>query len=293
MATYEEHRQQHVDGVFTLRSDRLETDQFSDLQIDFLQRLVNTISVGYARWRELLRLERDRTVQRMRAEVQAMQQGDDIIDLMGLLWEELHRVGLDFHYVSITVGDEGDDDVHLYMVWHRKFRDTVAAPYTLLRADITPTADVYYKRIPRRIWNEYHTEFTGVRQFTNEEVPAYVERTIRMWRAGEAGDGRPATPVHAWVLMAAHLPQGRIVLAQFQEAPESPAASSPPKTWKSSKPLPRPWAWALPASSTSSGWSATIGTWRSSSPWTGCEPKWPPCARAATSPKWRCSWASS
>ena len=63
-------------GVFTLRSDRLETDQFSDLQIDFLQRLVNTISVGYARWRELLRLERDRTVQRMRAEVQAMQQGD-------------------------------------------------------------------------------------------------------------------------------------------------------------------------------------------------------------------------
>ena len=62
-------------GVFTLRTDRQQVDPFSDVQVSFLKRLVRTVSVGYARYREFLRLELDRTVQHMRAEVQAIGAG--------------------------------------------------------------------------------------------------------------------------------------------------------------------------------------------------------------------------
>lgn len=168
-------------GVFTLRTDRQQVDPFSAPQVDFLERLVRTISVGYTRYREFLRLERDRTVQRMRAEVQAMRQGNDIIDLMGLLWDELHRVGIDFHYMSIAVSEEEEDDVQLYGVWHRnagrQLRGAATSKYPILRADVTESADLYHRQVPRPLWGKCYTEFSGVHRVTKQDVAAYAERT--------------------------------------------------------------------------------------------------------------------
>lgn len=218
-------------GVFTLRTDRQQVDPFSDVQVDFLERLVRIISVGYTRYREFLRLERDRTVQRMRAEVQAMRQGDDIIDLMGLLWDELHRVGIDFYYMSISVSDDEDDDVQLYGVWDRRFSDKLTSTYPLHRADVTSTADLYFQQIPRSRWNEYHTEFSGVYRVAKEDVATYAERTSRMWQADGVAVDSPASPFagRAFVMMAAHLPQGRIMVAQIQETAESPPPNFTPE----------------------------------------------------------------
>ncbi|MBT6144713.1 MAG: hypothetical protein HOH74_04745 [Gemmatimonadetes bacterium] len=235
-------------GVFTLRTDRSDGDQFTQHQVRFLQQLVRTISIGYARYREFLRLERDRTVQRMRAEVQAMRRGEDIVDLMGLLWDELHRVGIDFDYMSISVSDGEDDDVHLYGVWDRRMRDTVASTYPLYRADISSTADLYYRQIPRPLWEETSTDYTGVRHVKKEDVAAYAERTSRLWRADHvvgphaiagypsrqgtydgAGYVNTVKGFESFVMMAARLPQGRIVVAQPQWTAQSPTANFTPE----------------------------------------------------------------
>ncbi|MBT6143889.1 MAG: hypothetical protein HOH74_00590, partial [Gemmatimonadetes bacterium] len=221
-------------GVFTLRTDRQQVDPFSDVQVSFLKRLVRTVSVGYARYREFLRLELDRTVQHMRAEVQAMKQGDDIIDLMGLLWDELQRVGIDFHYMSIAVSENEHDDVHLYGVWHRqaglRLRGAAMSRYPIYRADVTTSADLYYKQVPRPLWDEHHTEFSGVHYVSKEDATAYAERTGRLWQAEDvaATDGDPRS-LEEFVMMAAHLPQGRIMVAQSQETANAPVASFTPE----------------------------------------------------------------
>ena len=216
-------------GVFTLRTGRTEIDQFAAGQMVFLKQLVEILSAGYVRYREFLDLERDRTAQRLRAEVQAMHQGDDIIDLMGRLWEELQWGGIYLHYMSIAVADEEEDGVHLYAVWHYdKLRGIVDKIYPLLRKDIAAHADLYYTRVDRRVWEQYRTDIEGIYRVEKEEVAAYMERLDHLWQFDNVDEAiNPA--FHAAVFMAAALPQGRILAAQLQTLPEDAPVSFAPE----------------------------------------------------------------
>ncbi len=44
--------------------------------------------------------------------------------------------------MSISVSDDGGRR-HLYSVWHRELRDTIGIHYTVLKPDVTSSADVY------------------------------------------------------------------------------------------------------------------------------------------------------
>jgi len=202
-------------GVFTLRTASPDADQFSREQVEFLQHLVEIISAGHARYREFRDMEREGAAQQVRAEVQAMQSSDDIVGVMGLLWEELHRAGIHFGYMSISVRDEEKDFVHLYGVWHSKYREQFRGVYPLLRTDIAAQADLYYGQIPRRLWDEHHTEFVGIRYISADEMEAYASRISRLWQTEIIPFERVPSAA-----MTALLPQGRIFVAQAQETPE-------------------------------------------------------------------------
>ena len=210
-------------GVFTLRSRHDAVDQFSETQIDFLKRLVEILSVGHTRYREFLALERDRTVQRLRAEVQAMQQGDDIIDLMGRLWEELHRAGIEFQYMSIAVSDGEEDYIHLYGAASGKLRETFDST-PLLKKDIVKGVNLLYRQVPLPIWQQNHTDFVGVRRVENQDIPTYLERTRLLWQV----EGYRYA-AHAFALMTAPLPQGRIVVMQGQMTAQDPPVDFTPE----------------------------------------------------------------
>ena len=210
-------------GVFTLRSRHDAVDQFSKTQIDFLKRLVEILSVGHTRYREFLTLERDRTVQRLRAEVQAMQQGNDIIDLMGRLWEELHRAGIEFQYMSIAVSDGEEDCVHLYAAASGKLRDTFDLT-PLLKKDIVKGVNLLYRLVPLPIWQQNHTDFIGVRRVENQEIATYLERTRQLWQV----EGYRYA-AHSLTLMTATLPQGRIVVMQGQMTAQDPPVDFTPE----------------------------------------------------------------
>jgi signal transduction histidine kinase len=203
-------------GVFTLRTASPVPDQFAPEQVEFLRRLVEIFSVGYARYREFLQVARDRAVQRVRAEVQSMQRGEDITGVMGLLWEELHRAGIEFDYMSISVNDQEGDFVHLYSVWHCRHRGLLnQIPLPLLQMDLAEKGDLYYTRVPRPTWEENRTETTGIWSVKNEEMAGYQARMERLWQVE-----RWVPDLLSGTLFAMAVPflQGRLFLAQFHAA---------------------------------------------------------------------------
>ena len=202
-------------GVFTLRTASPAPDQFAGEQVEFLKRLVEIFSAGYARYREFLQVARDRAVQKVRAEVQAMQQARSITGVLGLLWEELHRAGIGFDYMSISVRDQEEDFVHLYSVWHQ-YRDRLSEiPLPLLRADIAEGADLYYTQVPHQVWQENHTETTGIWSVKQDGLEEYASRIKRLWQVE-----RWPVELRAASAMAAPFSQGRLLLGQFHLSEE-------------------------------------------------------------------------
>ena len=214
-------------GVFTLRTGLPEADQFSDEQIDILKRLVEILSAGYARYREFQQVERDRAVQQMRAEVQAMQSGDDITGVLGLLWEELRRAEIQVNYMSISVRDVESDYVHLYSVWHSKCRDLCREiPLPLLKPNIAKEADLYYTRVPLNVWEENYTGGESPMGYGQGDIKAYLVRLSRLWQVDRWPDNGLICPL---VGMAAFLPQGRLLVAQFHYTDEDAAVTYTPE----------------------------------------------------------------
>lgn len=202
-------------GIFTLRTASPAPDQFAGEQVELLKRLVEIFSAGYARYREFLQVARDRAVQKVRAEVQAMQQASSITGVLGLLWEELHLAGIGFDYMSISVRDQEEDFVHLYSVWHQ-YRDRLSEiPLPLLRADIAEGADLYYTQVPHQVWQENHTETTGIWSVKQDGLEEYASRIKRLWQVE-----RWPVELRAASAMAAPFSQGRLLLGQFHLSEE-------------------------------------------------------------------------
>ena len=203
-------------GVLTLRSGHAEADRVSTEQVEFLRRLVEILSAGYARYAEFLLAERNRAVQQVRAEIQAMQASDDIVGVMGLLWEELQQVCSEFGYMTISVRDPEENLVHLYALHSDKHRDIARRNKRSLRVDFVPGVDFHHTRIPGPVWEEHHTEFAGILQVREEEVDAYYERIQSLY-----GDERwPDELRLPLVSIASRFPQGRVILAHIQFGPE-------------------------------------------------------------------------
>ena len=113
-------------GVFTLRTSNSTPDQFTSDQIDFLKRLVDLLSIGYARYRDFLDLERDRAIERVRAEVFRMEKSEDITRIVEVIWDELANLGYDLYRCGIAIYDEGRNFYGGYYAWHRndeRFKD--------------------------------------------------------------------------------------------------------------------------------------------------------------------------
>ena len=216
-------------GVFTLRTTRAETDQFSRSQVEFLERVVEFISTGYARYRQLRRAERERSAQQVRAEVQAMRASNDILDVMVMLRDELVRTGVNFNYMSISVRDLEEDLVHLYRMNTDELRELVYRSPTLktLRGQTRGAGDVdlLYDQIPGPVWEAQSTRSTGIHRVTAEEAPAYWERMKGLWKTEDIPE-QIRVPL---VSLFARFPGGRINVTHFQLTPEDAAFTYTPE----------------------------------------------------------------
>ncbi|MBI2502097.1 MAG: HAMP domain-containing histidine kinase [Candidatus Latescibacteria bacterium] len=111
-------------GAFTLRTADPAPGQFSGEQVEFLKRLVEIFSVGYARYRDFLQVEQDRAVQKVRAEVFRMAQSSQITRIVQVIWEELEGLGYEFFRCSLSTIDREKD---LYSGYYVTTQPTLAA----------------------------------------------------------------------------------------------------------------------------------------------------------------------
>jgi len=115
-------------GVFTLRTRNPASGQFDSDQIDFLKRLVDILSIGYARYRDFLNLERDRAIERVRAEVFRMEKSEDITRIVEVIWDELANLGYDLYRCGIAIYDEERNFYGGYYAWDRSDEQFVNLP---------------------------------------------------------------------------------------------------------------------------------------------------------------------
>ena len=210
------------DGVFTLRTNRTEADQFTSDQLDALTRIVEILARAYTRYREFLYLEQDRAIQEIRAEVQAMKSGTDIHGVLALLWKSLKRTGMEFVYLSISVDDPDGDFVHLYgvatpAVRLEEFLGAAKTPIPL--PDAQDDAKLWYTTVPRDVWQKNHSDFEGVRFDAQKNRREDLERLSRLWMVNEVPEGSEADSL-PHVAMATRIPQGRVYLLQLAEDEE-------------------------------------------------------------------------
>jgi len=216
-------------GTFTLRTSRVEADQFSSEQITFLRRVVDFISLGYDRYRQLQRIERERSAQQVRAEVQAMRASDDILDVLVMLRDELARVGVHFNYLSISVRDLGENVVHLYRMLADELHELARLTPSLrtLKGRTREAGDVnlLYDPMPGSVWDAESTRAKGMSRVTAEEAPAYWERMEKLWKTGDIPENM-RVPL---VSMLAPFPGGRINVGHFEVTPGDAAFTYTPE----------------------------------------------------------------
>ena len=118
-------------GVFTLRTEDSSADQFSGEQVAFLERLVEILSAGYARYLDLERLElqnrslrEERALERVRTQVSLMEGSSDITRVAQVIWEELENLGYAISQCGLRVFDEDRDFYGIYAVGPRVILDT-------------------------------------------------------------------------------------------------------------------------------------------------------------------------
>jgi signal transduction histidine kinase/DNA-binding response OmpR family regulator len=100
------------------------TRTISTVELEEAKRFVDTFAFAYTRFLELEQAE-ERTrqaqietgLERIRAEVSGMQQSADIAEVLGIMWEELKALGLDFATCAISIVDEQRDFYLAYYVW--------------------------------------------------------------------------------------------------------------------------------------------------------------------------------
>ena len=97
-------------------------DVLSDEELAVMKRFANVFELAYTRYLELEAAEErnrqlaiDHALERVRAEIMAMQQTDDLEKAVKLLGEELQHIGLDFDMLGINV--VGEDDLWTTGSW--------------------------------------------------------------------------------------------------------------------------------------------------------------------------------
>ncbi|MEW6751322.1 MAG: HAMP domain-containing sensor histidine kinase [Candidatus Latescibacterota bacterium] len=201
-------------GVFALRTAEADLDAVDPAREAVLVRLAALVSAGYGRYRDLRRVDRDRAALRVRAEVQAMERTEDIVPLMGILWSELHRAGIDCSYVSVSVREPGQDRVQLYGVWDSFYRPVLQRiGMPLAQLDVVPGADLCCRAVPLQVWEENHTEFTGLWHISAEQAAAAAPRMMRLWQISHW-----LTPLPPGSAMVAPFPHGRLYAWQLQQS---------------------------------------------------------------------------
>ena len=216
-------------GVFTLRTDDPNPDQYSSEQVDFLRHLMEIVSIGYGRYREFLRAERGRAAQQVRAEVQAMKASDDIVGVMGLIWEELAGAGTGIDYMTISVRDPQEDVVHLQALHGGRHRDLMRAVWSSVpadhRRDILPGVDFFAYRVPGPVWDRHHTEYAGLRRVGEDRTDQYYERVKSLYGV----DHWPEDLLLPFVGMVARFPGGRLNATHFHYEPEDTFSTFTPE----------------------------------------------------------------
>ena len=99
----------------------LEPGVFTSRDVDLVAAFADAISLGFARFLDLQRMEErnreleiERAVERVQLEVQAMRASADIVPVIILLSEELLRLGLEYDLCSVSLVDSDADRVSVY-----------------------------------------------------------------------------------------------------------------------------------------------------------------------------------
>jgi len=106
----------------TLAMKSAEVDEFSDEEIAILEGFAQVISLAYARYLDFQQLEEqnrrltvERAVERVRAEALSMRSGDDLLDVVAVMYQELMHIGTERSWCNIYFIDEETDQVIQYL----------------------------------------------------------------------------------------------------------------------------------------------------------------------------------
>ncbi|GEM_PF-6046263 len=107
-------------GYVALQSEK--PGNFSEQDAELLQEFAGAISVGYARFLDLQKVEaqarhavRQAAVDRVRAEIATMQTSADLERITPLIWKELTDLGIPFFRCGVFIMDEGEKRVSVYL----------------------------------------------------------------------------------------------------------------------------------------------------------------------------------
>ena len=108
---------------------RFRTEEFSQHNADIVAELTAALSVGYLRFLDLQRLEqqaeslqqqteqaqRGQAIERVRAEAMAMRSSADLMDVVGVMHQSLHQLGVEPFSTSIHFVDEAEEQFQHYL----------------------------------------------------------------------------------------------------------------------------------------------------------------------------------
>jgi signal transduction histidine kinase/ligand-binding sensor domain-containing protein/DNA-binding response OmpR family regulator len=101
---------------------RIRTQTFRQQDADIVAELTQALSLGYLRFLDLQaaeqrqrQAERERSVERVRAEALAMRQSDDLLRVVAVLYDELKREDADRRWCNINFFDENSDQIIQYV----------------------------------------------------------------------------------------------------------------------------------------------------------------------------------
>ena len=137
----------HISGIpFTHGQIAVRGNDFlTDEEVDVVRALCDALSLGFTRFKDFQTLEaeaervrRGAAVARVRAEAQAMQSADDLVNVVAVLYQEMAQLDIEAPWCAIFFIDEEADRVMAF--------NACSASWVYVATDYVPPEGVYYNQ---------------------------------------------------------------------------------------------------------------------------------------------------
>ena len=106
-------------GIFVMAEEGV---QFQQTDLELVEQFADAVSLGYTRFLDLqaaeersLQLRRERAVERVRSEALSMRSGDDLLDVVAVMYQELMHIGAGRTWCDIYFIDEESGQIIQYI----------------------------------------------------------------------------------------------------------------------------------------------------------------------------------